>query len=555
MSIESKLWMGNLEKWMNEKTITKFFHEYNFYPKFIQMIKDKKNDCFCNCCFIHFCNIYEANDALIKLNGKTIPNSNSNFTLKWANSNSKNIDIYVGNLSPQIDNLELFYLFKQKYPSVHHALIITNNNNTSKGYGFINFLDKKESEKCLKEMNGFIFYNKALIVKEKMNNNNNINNYKKNSEKDNIENKRNDSEKDEIEENNSSDSEKDEIEENNSKIVDFIGVIKGHNGPVISLVCLEDENFAPLLFSGSEDTSIIKWKLYFKDNKFEINENCHQKENILGEPQNIIKKHDNSITSLSLNSNNTQLISTSLDKKIIIWDIYDLNPEKIIKDSKSEILAACFSSDDRMILSGEKDKKFKIYNCQGQLKHYDNAISGYVTCFLKILKENINYIAVGFSDGKVNIYNSEYDLYKKIPLYSKIKCNKDKLESKDEEKYSVASLCVDKEGEYLFIGYRNGMIIVINLNCDSFNEEEYITYIMKNDDEINSILFEDKFFTYIFIADNKGFKIRRIKPNKIIFKDNSAACLSLCFDKNKNYIFAGFEDGIIKVFQINKEND
>ena len=207
MSIESKLWMGNLEKWMNEKTITKFFHEYNFYPKFIQMIKDKKNDCFCNYCFIHFCSIYEANDALIKLNGKTIPNSNSNFTLKWANSNSKNIDIYVGNLSPQIDNLELFYLFKQKYQSVHHALIITNNN-TSKGYGFINFLDKKESEKCLKEMNGFIFYNKALIVKEKMNNNNNINNYKKNSEKDNIENKSNDSEKDEIEEKNSSDSEK-----------------------------------------------------------------------------------------------------------------------------------------------------------------------------------------------------------------------------------------------------------------------------------------------------------------------------------------------------------
>ena len=161
------------------------------------------------------------------------------------------------------------------------------------------------------------------------------------------------------------------------------------------------------------------------------------------------------LTSLSLNSNNTQLISTSLDKKIIIWNIYNLNPETIIKDSKSEVLAACFSSDDRMILSGEKDKKFKIYNYQGQLKYCDNEINGYVTCILKILKIKKNYIAVGFSDGEVNIYNSEYYLYKKIPLYSKIKYNKDKLESKEWEQYSVVSLIVDEYVDYLFICYRN----------------------------------------------------------------------------------------------------
>ena len=166
------------------------------------------------------------------------------------------------------------------------------------------------------------------------------------------------------------------------------------------------------------------------------------------------------------------------------------------------------------------------------------------------MKIKINYIAVGFSDGKVNIYNSEYYLYKKIPLYSKIKYNKDKLESKEWEQYSIVSLSVDNDGDYLFICYRNGIIIIINLNCDSDNEEEYITYIIENDDEINSILFDSKFFLNIFIADNKGFKIRNIKPNNIFFKDNSATCLSLCFDKNINYLFAGFGDGIIKVYEM-----
>ena len=33
MSEENKLWMGNLEKWMDERTISKYFNEYNFIPK------------------------------------------------------------------------------------------------------------------------------------------------------------------------------------------------------------------------------------------------------------------------------------------------------------------------------------------------------------------------------------------------------------------------------------------------------------------------------------------------------------------------------------------
>ena len=222
MSVESKLWMGDLEEWMNEETIMKFFNEYNFCPKSIEMIKDEKNECFCNHCFINFYDIYEANEALIKLDGKKIPNANTNstFKLKWAYPNSKSIDIYVSNLSPEIDNLELYNLFKGKYPSVHHASIITKNN-ISKGYGFVNFLDKKESEKCIKEMDGYIFYNKALKVKEKKNNDHKKRNYKKNNSEEN-------EDEDEKEEFINSDK--------SNNFIELIGILKGHNGPVTSLI-------------------------------------------------------------------------------------------------------------------------------------------------------------------------------------------------------------------------------------------------------------------------------------------------------------------------------
>ena len=545
MSVESKLWMGDLEEWMNEETIMKFFNEYNFCPKNIEMIKDEKNECFYNHCFINFYDIYEANEALIKLDGKKIPNANTNstFKLKWAYPNSKSIDIYVSNLSPEIDNLELYNLFKGKYPSVHHASIITKNN-ISKGYGFVNFLDKKESEKCIKEMDGYIFYNKALKVKEKNNKNHKKSNYKKNN-----------SEEDEDE------NEKGEFinSDKSNNFIKLIGILKGHNGPVTSLICSEDKNGVPLLFSGSEDTSIIKWKLFFKDNKFETNEFNNKKNELLGKPEKILKKHKNFITSLSFNSDNTKFISSSLDGKSILWNTQNLNPESVIKCSESGVLATCFGPNDRIIFSSENDKKLQLYNDKGMLRYIDDTLSGYVTCLLKIKRGLNYYIAAGLSDGKVLIFNDECKIYKEIPLYDKVKNNKDKLELKDEERYSVASLTVDRDGYFLFIGYRNGIIMVFKLfNLNEYvsdDEEENIAIIIPNGYKINNILYEDEFFQYIFIGDNKGFKINGVKGKNFFEDNNSGTCLSLCFDNHKKYLFAGFGNGIIKVYQINKNYD
>ena len=167
MSTESTLWMGDIEPWMNEEIVMKFFKENNINPTSIKMIKDKRLNLLRNYCFINFDNMIEANKALIQLNGKIIPNTNFKFKLNWANQNSEgNKNLYVGNLASDIDDIELYTLFKSKYPSVHHASIITDQG-ISKGFGFIHFLEKDDYDKCLKEMNGYIFHNNAIKVKER----------------------------------------------------------------------------------------------------------------------------------------------------------------------------------------------------------------------------------------------------------------------------------------------------------------------------------------------------------------------------------------------------
>ena len=130
----------------------------------------------------------EANNALINLNGKKIPKTEINFRLNWANKHcERNRNLYVGNLPSDLDDIQLFNIFKEKYPSIHHVSIMTDNGE-SKGYGFIQFINKNDYEKCLKEMDGYFIKGKPIIVKERKKKNfeeknwNNLNNsYKYNN--------------------------------------------------------------------------------------------------------------------------------------------------------------------------------------------------------------------------------------------------------------------------------------------------------------------------------------------------------------------------------------
>jgi RNA recognition motif-containing protein len=180
--MESTLWMGDIEPWMTREIILGSFFEYGLKPSSIKMIKDHQFNSIKNYCFVNFDSITEANKAIISLNGKNIPKTNINFKLNWANKHCEmNRNLYVGNLPNDIDDLQLFNIFKEKYQGIHHVSIMTDNGQ-SKGYGFIQFTDKYDYDKCLKEMNGYVIKGKAIIIRERKKkkndekNNNNMNN-------------------------------------------------------------------------------------------------------------------------------------------------------------------------------------------------------------------------------------------------------------------------------------------------------------------------------------------------------------------------------------------
>ena len=126
-------------------------------------------------------------------------------------------------------------------------------------------------------------------------------------------------------------------------------------------------------------------------------------------------------------------------------------------------------------------------------------------------------------------------------------------ESENINEYNIVSFTIDELGEYLFIGLKNGKIEIYSMeNLDDEDKGKREEIIFSKNTKVNTILFENKHFHFIFIACEKGLYIQKIK-GKSCRIDNSEECISLCFDVSKDYLFAGFKSGIIKVFNIKEK--
>ena len=325
--------------------------------------------------------------------------------------------------------------------------------------------------------------------------------------------------------------------------IEYLGVLEGHGGAVTSLVCGEDKDGAPLLISGSRDKSIIQWKLNFEGEIVILrdDEDKEVKKTLMGKPYKSLHGHNHFVSSLALNSDNTKLVSGSWDKTIRLWDIPSSKSDLIFKGHTKDVLSVAFSHDERLIFSGSMDNSLKYWNTKGELRYDNNQFGGWVSCILNISKGKTNYIAVGCWDGTVKILNSEYNLDKEIPG----------------GEYAVTSLSTDDDGDFLFIAYKDGTVKVWNIEeAASGKEEENIKQTIETGVDINAILFESKFFEIFAIGTSKGLQIRKVKgEKKPVFQDNVGACLSLCYDKSKDYLFAGYADGTIRVYKTSNSGE
>ena len=76
------------------------------------------------------------------------------------------MNIYVGNLLPNVSEKDLRKAFEEFGLVRNVHLIADRNSNQSNGYGFVEMSSEDEAEKAIDNMNGKEFMEKSLVVNE-----------------------------------------------------------------------------------------------------------------------------------------------------------------------------------------------------------------------------------------------------------------------------------------------------------------------------------------------------------------------------------------------------
>lgn len=150
---------------MTENFILAAFRKMGEDPHTVKLMRNKYTGEAAGYCFVSFVTDDAAIDAMHKLNGKPIPGTNPivRFRLNSATNNQskallaeREFSVWVGDLSSDVDDYNLYRVFSAKYTSIKTAKVILDSSGFSKGYGFVKFGLEDEQKNALFEMNGYI---------------------------------------------------------------------------------------------------------------------------------------------------------------------------------------------------------------------------------------------------------------------------------------------------------------------------------------------------------------------------------------------------------------
>ncbi|XP_015204343.1 tRNA selenocysteine 1-associated protein 1 isoform X1 [Lepisosteus oculatus] len=159
----SCLWMGNLESYMDEKFISRAFATMGELIVGVRIIRNRMTGSGAGYCFIELRDEAQVEKCLLKINGKPIPGATppKRFKLNRASygkqmDNSPDFSLFVGDLTPEVDDGMLYEFFLSRYSSCHRAKVVLDHLGNSRGCGFVHFADEQEQRRVLQECQGAV---------------------------------------------------------------------------------------------------------------------------------------------------------------------------------------------------------------------------------------------------------------------------------------------------------------------------------------------------------------------------------------------------------------
>merc|ERR1712071_524056 len=271
------------------------------------------------------------------------------------------------------------------------------------------------------------------------------------------------------------------------------GVLAGHAGWVTSIVTSQEN--PDTILSSSRDKTVIVWQLTREDTEY-------------GFPKRALTGHSHFVQDVKISSDGLFALSGSWDGTLRLWDICTGRTTRRFVGHSKDVLSVAFSVDNRQIVSASRDKSIKLWNTLGECKYTIGEQGGAVghTGYINAVtvSPDGSLCASGGKDGVAMLW----DLNEGKRLYS-LPCEQGDI---------IHSLCFSPNRYWLCAATDNGIRIW--------------------DLEGKGIVDELK-------LDSVDMPTADIKSKAL-----PVSCISLAWSADGDTLFAGYTDGMIRVWLV-----
>jgi len=312
------------------------------------------------------------------------------------------------------------------------------------------------------------------------------------------------------------------------------GVLRGHEGWVTSIATIPENR--DLLLSGSRDKSLILWNL------------SREQGTHYGTPKRSLHGHSHFIQDVVISSDGQFALSGSWDHTLRLWDLNQGVTTRRFVGHTKDVLSVAFSADNRQIVSAARDKTIKLWNTLGECKYTieESGHSEWVSCVRFSPNTQTPLIVSGGWDKVVKVWNlTNCKLRNNLIGHNGY----------------INTVTVSPDGSLCASGGKDGTAMLWDLN-----EGKHL-YSLEAGDTINALIFSPNRY-WLCAATETSIKIWDLESKNVVTeldknvhdffpadtqsnaKNPSPAAISLAWSADGATLFAGYTDGLIRVWEV-----
>lgn len=332
--------------------------------------------------------------------------------------------------------------------------------------------------------------------------------------------------------------------------IEMIGCLEGHRNWVTQIATTRANE--QIVLSSSRDKTIIIWRVNPDGSK-------------LGSAYKCLIGHGHFVSDIVFSSDGQFALSGSWDNTLRLWDLKEGRTTRRFVDHKKDVLSVSFSSDNRQIVSSSRDKTIKLWNTLGQCKYtISDDCTDWISCVRFSPDPMLPIIVSCGWDKVVKVWNLQ-NCRLKVSHYG--------------HTGYLNVVAVSPDGSLCASGGRDGRAILWDLTENKF------VHSLDVSETINALCFSPKRYwlcvaagSFIRIYDLEkriqthedlrppttvnepptmneanGLEMKGTQNIPSVQNEFKAECTSLAWSPSGVYLYAGYTDGVIRVWQVFEE--